>query len=235
MKYFSEDGKYINAECVNCGRVYSVPQTLCIENQNGFILLTSIKCLGCGAVSDVINGKKVQIEKIISSEPQQLTSKKNAFSGGVIFGIIVICVLLWFVSSIISNSSSSSTLSISPTFSSNSVIISGSSSSLPSSSSKSSSGSTSSSSNSNTSWFNGGTLHNSKINEWRMASFSNRLATAADFIAATQKVDYGNLAEFRRMAADLESCISKSAEGGAADDERTTTISSYCLVLLYPK
>jgi hypothetical protein len=231
MKYFSEDGKYINAECDNCGRVFKIPRTSCIENENGFKLLTSIKCIGCGDVSYVVSGKKLQIPIITSNDHQQSNLKHNNISGGVIIGFVVLCMLLWFVSSLGSRSSFSSNSS--PSSSSNSS--SGSSSSLLGSSSEPSSGSSSSSSNSNTSWFSGGTLHNSKISEWRTASYSNRLATAADFIAATQKVDYGNLSNFKQMATNLETCISKSAEGGAADDEKTTTISSYCLVMLYPK
>jgi hypothetical protein len=87
----------------------------------------------------------------------------------------------------------------------------------------------------NTSWFSGGTLHKSTIKEWRSASYANRLATAADFIAATQNVDYGNMAKFKQMATDLETCISTAAEGGAADNEQTSFISALCLTQLYPK
>ncbi len=87
----------------------------------------------------------------------------------------------------------------------------------------------------NTSWFSGGTLHNSTIREWRQASYSNRLATAADFIAATQNVDYGDMNGFKRMATDLETCISTSTEGGAADSEQTTFVSALCMTQLFPK
>ena len=35
------------------------------------------------------------------------------------------------------------------------------------------------------SWAKGGSLHNASINEWKSASYSNKLATAADWLAAT--------------------------------------------------
>jgi hypothetical protein len=90
-------------------------------------------------------------------------------------------------------------------------------------------------SNGDASWFVGGTLHKSTIKEWRNSSYANRLATAADFIAATQNVDYGDMYGFKQMAIDLEICISTTAEGGAADNEQTAFISAICMVELFPK
>jgi hypothetical protein len=34
-------------------------------------------------------------------------------------------------------------------------------------------------------WFQGGSLHNATVTEWKQAAYSNRLATAADWLAAT--------------------------------------------------
>lgn len=92
----------------------------------------------------------------------------------------------------------------------------------------------SSSSGSNTSWFSGGTLHQSTLGEWRRASYQNRLATSADFVASTQDVDYGDMFAFKQMATDLETCISTTAEDGNLDSERTVSISAMCTVLLFP-
>ena len=72
------------------------------------------------------------------------------------------------------------------------------------------------------------------MREWRSASYSNRLATAADFIAATQDVDYDDLDGFKQMASDLEICISTTGEGGAADDEHTAFIAAMCMATLFP-
>ena len=83
-------------------------------------------------------------------------------------------------------------------------------------------------------WFSGGTLHKSTVKEWRNASYSNRLATAADFVAATQNVDYGNLDEFKTWAKDLEICISEAVSGGDVDDSKVSLISGMCTVFLFP-
>ncbi len=102
------------------------------------------------------------------------------------------------------------------------------------SSSSSSQSSNSSSSSSETSWFSGGTLHRSIVREWRDASYRNRLATAADFIAATQNVDYGNLQKFKSMAVDLETCISTAVSGGDVDRSLVTSVSAMCTASLFP-
>jgi hypothetical protein len=90
------------------------------------------------------------------------------------------------------------------------------------------------SNNNDTSWFSGGTLHNSTVREWRNASYANRLATSADFVAATQNVDYGNLTQFKKWATNLEACISTAASGGDADDEQVSFIGSLCMTQLFP-
>jgi len=36
-----------------------------------------------------------------------------------------------------------------------------------------------------TQWFSGGTLHSATLEQWRLATSANRLATAADWLAAT--------------------------------------------------
>ena len=92
-----------------------------------------------------------------------------------------------------------------------------------------------SSSNSDSSWFSGGTLHKSTIAEWRNSTYANRLATSADFIAATQNVDYGDMVAFKKMATDLETCISTATSGGDMDNEKTSFISAMCTVQLFPK
>jgi hypothetical protein len=92
-----------------------------------------------------------------------------------------------------------------------------------------------STSDTNTSWFTGGTLHKAKVSEWRNATYANRLATSADFIAATQDVDYGDMAGFKQMATDLETCISTAVSGGDVDNEDVVFISSMCTVMLFPK
>ena len=91
----------------------------------------------------------------------------------------------------------------------------------------SSSSSSSSSSKPDTSWFEGGNLHRATVKQWKAASYSNRLATSADFVAASQDVDYGNLAEFKTMATKLEKCISTAVSGGDVDGEDAAYMGMY--------
>jgi len=95
-------------------------------------------------------------------------------------------------------------------------------------------------SNSNdNSWATGGTLHDSTIAEWRKASYSNRLATSADFVVY-YFVNYLGLNDFSDMdkrkqaATDLEECISTAASDGEVDNEQVTHIAAVCLVSMLP-
>lgn len=91
-----------------------------------------------------------------------------------------------------------------------------------------------STSGNDTSWFLGGTLHDAIVAEWREATYANRLATSADFIAATQDVDYSDMEEFKRMSIDLEICISTAVSGGDVQNEDVVFISALCLTAMYP-
>lgn len=88
--------------------------------------------------------------------------------------------------------------------------------------------------NIDTSWFAGGTLHKATVKEWRNATYANRLATSADFIAATQDVDFGDMTAFKNMARDLETCISTAVSDGDVDNEKVATISAMCTIQLFP-
>jgi hypothetical protein len=93
------------------------------------------------------------------------------------------------------------------------------------------------SSNSNDiSWATGGTLHESTIAEWRKASYSNRLATSADFVVAVLDIyDFSDMDKIKQLATDLEECISTAASGGDVDNEQVATIAAFCSVSLWPE
>jgi hypothetical protein len=84
------------------------------------------------------------------------------------------------------------------------------------------------------SWFIGGSLHKSTVAEWRKATYANRLATSADFVAATQNIDYGNMEELLLMSIELESCISTATSGGNVENEQVSFIAAICIVGLFP-
>ena len=60
-------------------------------------------------------------------------------------------------------------------------------------------------------WYEGGTLHKSKISDWKIATDKNKLATCADFMA---KVDNtGSMDELKRRATKLKACIDEATRG----------------------
>lgn len=88
-------------------------------------------------------------------------------------------------------------------------------------------------------WATGGTLHESTIAEWIKASYSNRLATSADFVVYyfgnyLGINDFSDLDKRKQAATDLEECISTAASGGGVDNEQVTTIATVCSFSLWP-
>lgn len=65
-------------------------------------------------------------------------------------------------------------------------------------------------------WYQGGTLHQANLLEWKHASHANRLATAADFVAKTQPTS--DFEELRKRAEELERGISIVANGPELSD-----------------
>ena len=80
------------------------------------------------------------------------------------------------------------------------------------------------------SWYAGGTLHRKTCREWRQASYRDRLATCADFIAVLYEGPGPDEGELMRRARELESCISIAVSGGAVDADPVAQISSLCIV-----
>ena len=80
---------------------------------------------------------------------------------------------------------------------------------------------------SNQDWFSGGTLHDSTLTEWRSATYRNRLATCADFIAGTRK-KLGSKSD----AQNLESCISEVAASKELSGMSTAEVAVACLQML---
>src|SRR5947209_6036034 len=63
-------------------------------------------------------------------------------------------------------------------------------------------------------WYVGGTLSKAGIEQWRSASSANRLATAADMVAAALKMEGRrprDMSDFRAQSEALERCISEPA------------------------
>lgn len=80
-------------------------------------------------------------------------------------------------------------------------------------------------------WYEGGTLHNSTIKEWRNASPQNRLATAGDFTAAILK-DSLTFEEVVLRTPAMLSCINEVAKTPNANRQKVAAIGALCAILL---
>ncbi len=68
-------------------------------------------------------------------------------------------------------------------------------------------------------WFEGGTLHNSTIKQWTQATHRNKMATAADWLAATKwKNQLRSNSDFNRLKAKARMLVSAIDEVALAED-----------------
>jgi len=84
-------------------------------------------------------------------------------------------------------------------------------------------------------WYEGGTLHQSKISDWKNASYENRLATSYDFIVTLYKVDgldFPPLPEAKEIAIGFEKGISNVAREPYAQDQDVSTIAATVWALM---
>ena len=89
----------------------------------------------------------------------------------------------------------------------------------------------------NVKWYAGGSLHRANVGEWRSASRSNRLATAADWAltgsAIKNKVMKSDSIEtLRPFANDLVTCVDEAASPSGYDDVGASELAAACVVLL---
>lgn len=80
-------------------------------------------------------------------------------------------------------------------------------------------------------WYEGGTLHKSKISNWKKATDRNKLATCADFIAGLDKSV--SLSVLKIEANELKDCVDEATRGlDELNNEDVATIASTCLILM---
>jgi len=86
---------------------------------------------------------------------------------------------------------------------------------------------------SSTPWFQGGNLHKATIAEWKNASYQNKLATAADWLAATKwKGHLKSTDDFERIkskAQMLANAVDESTAGLPADHLKAADIAATLL------
>lgn len=84
-------------------------------------------------------------------------------------------------------------------------------------------------------WYEGGTLHKAKIGEWLAATGHDRLATSADFVAATldgEQRAKTSLDELRSRAAGMMVCISEAGDDPRLHFLEVTDVAAACAVLM---
>lgn len=80
-------------------------------------------------------------------------------------------------------------------------------------------------------WYEGGTLHNLKIREWKNATEENKLATCGDFMAKFDNSVTMDILLERAVA--LRACINEATRGiENVDENETAEIASACTLLL---
>ncbi|MDC8002725.1 hypothetical protein POV27_01555 [Aureisphaera galaxeae] len=80
-------------------------------------------------------------------------------------------------------------------------------------------------------WYVGGSLHKSKISEWKISAKRNKLATCGDFLAHIYK---GHSLDFiKSKAIELSNCIDEAVKGHSlSDDNEVAEIASMCIVFM---
>jgi hypothetical protein len=80
-------------------------------------------------------------------------------------------------------------------------------------------------------WYIGGSLHKSKVSEWKVATEENKLATCGDFIANITK-DLSTT-ELKIKASELKTCIDEATAGkNTTNEEKVIDIAGLCVIQL---
>jgi hypothetical protein len=87
-------------------------------------------------------------------------------------------------------------------------------------------------------WYEGGTLQKATMKEWSSASYENRLATSADFVASSLKADGQkplSMDQFKLMSIDFEREISEANMGGVDDNQRAAEVAAALWITMHTK
>jgi len=80
-------------------------------------------------------------------------------------------------------------------------------------------------------WYEGGTLHNANSREWNNATYENKLATAADWVAKI--VNVRSMADLKSKAIEVVSCVSETVKG--TGNQKVAEIAVMCMIMMnYP-
>jgi hypothetical protein len=78
-------------------------------------------------------------------------------------------------------------------------------------------------------WYEGGTLHQATVAQWKAGSNANRLATASDWVTVTTGWD--TLEEAREKSEDLKTCVTEAAME-SPEETKANELAAACAVLM---
>lgn len=84
-------------------------------------------------------------------------------------------------------------------------------------------------SSSDLTWYQGGTLHQATVADWKQATEHDRLATAADF--ASSILEPNTVEEVREPAEEMKDCLAEAVQG-APDYKNMSELAAVCAVMM---
>lgn len=86
-------------------------------------------------------------------------------------------------------------------------------------------------------WYENGTLHRATVAEWNKASYSNKLATAADWSISRPQIkakvkNSGSMDTLKPFAIELATCINEAAAGKGYGNMSATELAAGCMILM---
>ena len=86
-------------------------------------------------------------------------------------------------------------------------------------------------------WYEGGTLHYATVAEWQNASYTNKIATAADWVASSPKGksvfrETGDINSLKPYVLNLINCVDEAAAGEGYGNMKIAEIAASCIILM---
>ena len=88
-----------------------------------------------------------------------------------------------------------------------------------------------------TNWYSGGSLHRATIKQWNDATYSNKLATAADWTLKVpgilrELLQSGTMANLRPYASQLVECVDEAGSGKGGERIAASEMAASCMILM---
>ena len=86
-------------------------------------------------------------------------------------------------------------------------------------------------------WYEGGTLYRATVSEWNSATYSNKMATAADWAISRPAIKAkvkrsGSLKTLKPFAIALVECVNEAAAGESPGNNDVVELAAACMILM---